>query len=86
MAEFLERQRILVLAPIGRDAQAAAQHLIDSNLQAVICTDVNDLHTKLREGAALALVTEEAFFGVEHRLWNDGSHLNLLGPTFHSLY
>src|SRR4029079_16523612 len=37
------------------------QHLIDSNLQAVICTDVNDLHTKLREGAALALVTEEAF-------------------------
>jgi signal transduction histidine kinase/CheY-like chemotaxis protein len=61
MAEFLERQRILVLAPIGRDAQAAAQHLIDSNLQAVICADVNDLHTKLCEGAALALVTEEAF-------------------------
>jgi signal transduction histidine kinase/CheY-like chemotaxis protein len=53
--------RVLVLAPIGRDAQAAAQHLAESKLESVVCDDVEDLLVKLGEGAALALVTEEAF-------------------------
>lgn len=54
-------QRVLVLAPIGRDAQAAAQHLADSKLDSVVCDDVEDLLVKLREGAAIAVVTEESF-------------------------
>lgn len=54
-------QRILVLAPIGRDAAAAVHHLAESNLTSVICADLADLNLKLREGAAAALVTEEAF-------------------------
>ena len=58
--EQLER-RVLVLAPIGRDAPAAAQHLAESDLESVVCGDVEDLLTKLDEGAAIALVTEEAF-------------------------
>ena len=53
--------RILVLTPIGRDAPAAAQNLAESNLPCVICLDLDDLNAKLREGAAAALVTEEAF-------------------------
>jgi signal transduction histidine kinase len=53
--------RVLVLAPIGRDAQAAAQHLAESNLDSVVCDDVDDLLAKLSEGAAISLVTEEAF-------------------------
>ena len=53
--------RILVLTPIGRDAPAAAQNLAESNLPCVICLDLDDLNGKLREGAAAALVTEEAF-------------------------
>jgi signal transduction histidine kinase/CheY-like chemotaxis protein len=53
--------RILVLAPIGRDAPAAAHNLTVSNLTCVICSDLDDLNAKLREGAAAALVTEEAF-------------------------
>ena len=52
--------RILVLTPIGRDAPAAAQNLAESNLPCVICLDLDDLNGKLREGAAAALVTEEA--------------------------
>ena len=56
------RERILVLAPIGRDAPAATQHLAESNLYCVVCVDLDDLHQKLREGAAVALVTEEAFY------------------------
>lgn len=55
------KERVLILAPIGRDAQAAAQHLAESELQAVICENVPDLHAKLCEGAALGVVTEEAF-------------------------
>jgi signal transduction histidine kinase/CheY-like chemotaxis protein len=53
--------RIIVLAPIGRDAPAAAHHLAESKLACVICADLEDFNTKLREGAAAALVTEEAF-------------------------
>jgi signal transduction histidine kinase len=54
-------QRVLVLAPIGRDAQAAAQHLAESKLDGTVCDDIEDLLVKLSEGAAIALVTEEAF-------------------------
>jgi signal transduction histidine kinase/CheY-like chemotaxis protein len=54
-------QRVLVLAPIGRDAPAAAHNLSESKLTCVICSDLDDLNAKLREGAAAALVTEEAF-------------------------
>src|SRR5689334_19146429 len=58
--EQLEK-RVLVLAPIGRDAQAATQHLADGKLASVVCDDVEDLLVKLREGASIALVTEESF-------------------------
>ena len=54
-------QRVLVLAPIGRDAPAAAHNLAESNLTCMICSDLDDLNAKLQEGAAAALVTEEAF-------------------------
>lgn len=57
-----KEHRVLVLAPIGRDAQAAGQHLRDSKLHSVVCQDLDDLLSNLREGAAVALVTEEAFF------------------------
>jgi hypothetical protein len=54
-------QRILVLAPIGRDAAAAAMHLAESQWDCAICANMDDLLAKLAEGAALALVAEEAF-------------------------
>jgi len=53
--------RVLVLAPIGRDAKAAVRQLADSRLCGVICSGPQDLHHKLKEGAASALVAEEAF-------------------------
>jgi len=55
------QRRVLVLAPIGRDAQAAALHLAESKIESVVCDDIADLLVELSEGAALALVTEEAF-------------------------
>jgi signal transduction histidine kinase/CheY-like chemotaxis protein len=54
--------RILLLAPVGRDAQAAAQHLSDTNLHSMICSDLDGLKEKLQEGAAAAVVTEEALY------------------------
>lgn len=56
-----QKERVLILAPIGRDAQAAAHHMAEGELHAVICADLTDLRSKLCEGAALAVVTEEAF-------------------------
>jgi signal transduction histidine kinase len=62
-------ERVLVLAPIGRDAQAAAQQLAESNFACLICSDIDDLLRKLGEGAAVALVAEEAFLrGGTHTL------------------
>ena len=43
-------QRILVLAPIGRDAPAAAHHLAESNLTCVICADLDDSEHKIAGG------------------------------------
>jgi signal transduction histidine kinase len=55
------KERVLVLAPIGRDAPAAAQNLTEARIQTVICPSIEDLLLKLDEGGAAALVTEEAF-------------------------
>jgi signal transduction histidine kinase len=55
------KDRVLILAPIGRDAQAASLNLANSQIECVICADVPDLSQKLCEGGAAALVSEEAF-------------------------
>jgi signal transduction histidine kinase/CheY-like chemotaxis protein len=60
-------QRVLILAPIGRDARAAAQLLEDRAIGCVICASVNDLDEKLKEGAAAALITEEALLDDTNR-------------------
>ena len=54
-------QRLLILAPIGRDARAAAQLLEAAGVACVICRDLEELCCKLIEGAGAALVAEEAF-------------------------
>ena len=54
-------QRVLVLAPIGRDAKAAALHLEENGIPCVVCSNLKDLVDRLNIGAAVAVVTEEAF-------------------------
>src|SRR5215216_1792916 len=63
MAEATEdvTQRVLVLAPIGRDAQAAAQQLAAAGLSCVVCSELKELCKELDHGAGAALVAEEAF-------------------------
>lgn len=54
-------ERILVLAPSGRDAQIAANILRDAKLIGHICEDFPTLRRDIADGAAAALVVEEAF-------------------------
>jgi signal transduction histidine kinase/CheY-like chemotaxis protein len=54
-------ERVLVLAPVGRDARAAAQQLTQAGLACVVCSDLKDLAARLDEGAGVALIAEEAF-------------------------
>jgi signal transduction histidine kinase/CheY-like chemotaxis protein len=60
-------ERILVLAPMGRDARAAAQQFAEAGLACEISSTLEDLSERLDQGAGLALIAEEAF----HRVSNE---------------
>ena len=55
--------RILVCAPIGRDAPACAQLLRRAGLYAQVCADVPALIGQARAGVLAVCITEEALFG-----------------------
>jgi signal transduction histidine kinase/ActR/RegA family two-component response regulator len=53
-------ERGLILAPLGRDADVAAQMLKEARIRSVICHSLADLVEGLTHGAGFAVVTEEA--------------------------
>ena len=53
-------ERVLILAPHGRDADVASQLLREDGRHTFTCTDVTHLCLELEKGAAFALITEEA--------------------------
>jgi PAS domain S-box-containing protein len=55
------RTRVLILAPTGRDSDAAADQLGAAGLAVVVCKDMLQLMQALKEGAGVAVVAEEAF-------------------------
>ena len=55
-------ERVLILAPRGRDARAAAHQLGEAGLDCVICAELGKLTEALHSGAGVALIAEEAFF------------------------
>ena len=61
------RERTLILATRGRDALVAKGILREADLVAEICADIAELVRELRRGAELAIITEEAFRGVDTR-------------------
>lgn len=61
------QDRVLILAPRGRDAQVALQLLNAQGRQAATCSSVHDLAQQLLEGAGAVLVAEEALHGVNLR-------------------
>ncbi|HEX3126146.1 MAG TPA: ATP-binding protein [Thermoanaerobaculia bacterium] len=53
-------ERVLVLAPTGRDALLACDLLSQAGLQSLACADENELCQGIEEGAAVAVLAEEA--------------------------
>ncbi len=51
--------RVLLLAPTGRDALLASRVLSEAGIGAHICTNLEDLQRGIREGAGAVLVTED---------------------------
>ncbi|CAH2802743.1 MAG: Sensory box sensor histidine kinase/response regulator (EC [uncultured Paraburkholderia sp.] len=56
-------QRVLILAPFGRDADVIAEVLNKDNRVCVICRDADALTEALDAGAGSALIAEEALAG-----------------------
>jgi len=68
-------QRVLVLAPRGRDAAIAADLLTRNAIEAVVCANTQELLASLRTGAGAVLVTEEALAAGDHdalAAWTSG--------------
>ena len=57
------RERTLILAPRGRDAVVAKRILHDAQLRCAICLDLVELLDEIKEGAEVAVVTEEELTG-----------------------
>jgi signal transduction histidine kinase len=53
-------ERVLVLAPRGRDAIVAKGLLTDARLRADVCRDLSALLDEIQKGADVAILTEEA--------------------------
>src|SRR5215472_3487696 len=52
--------RVLILAPIGRDAGLLAQTVESLNVETAIVSDANALVKELAQGAGASLITDEA--------------------------
>jgi signal transduction histidine kinase len=55
--------RVLILAPVGRDAELARGLLERERLTAEICSGVGDLLSRLQAGAGAAVIADEALHG-----------------------
>jgi signal transduction histidine kinase len=60
-----DEQRILLLAPTGKDAQLSRAILADSGFSAHICSSVEEICDELNHGAGTVILAEEAL-SVEH--------------------
>jgi signal transduction histidine kinase/CheY-like chemotaxis protein len=55
-------ERVLVVAPIGRDGPAAAARLGGAGLAAEVCQSLAELRAGLEAGAGVAVIAEEALY------------------------
>jgi signal transduction histidine kinase len=57
------RTQVLILAPVGRDAELACAVMEREQLTSEICSDVGNLISKLNAGAGTAVIADEALNG-----------------------
>jgi signal transduction histidine kinase/ActR/RegA family two-component response regulator len=53
-------RRVLIVAPLGRDAELMCEHLQAAGMDCTICKGLDDVCVQLADGAGALLVTEEA--------------------------
>jgi signal transduction histidine kinase len=53
-------ERVLILAPTGRDASLTGKYLAEASITVEPCAEMEELCAKLLEGAGAALISEEA--------------------------
>ena len=53
-------ERVLILAPTGRDASLTNRYLSEAGVQGVACSEIEELCKNLSQGAGAALISEEA--------------------------
>jgi len=58
-------ERVLILAPHGRDAQFADAMLREAGFLTGICGTMNDLQAAVARGAGCALLTEESLHSAD---------------------
>ena len=90
VGEAAFRSRVLILAPVGRDAVLTGSLLDRGGVKSVGCSDLRELQRNLVEGAGAAVITEEAVIGqditglvewVAHQpSWSDFPFIVLLEP------
>ena len=64
----MSEERVLVLAPLGRDGPLALRALKVAGLEAELCADPRELCQGVQAGAGAAVLTEEALLGAGHAL------------------
>jgi PAS domain S-box-containing protein len=84
------RSRVLILAPVGRDAVLTKTLLRRADIDTQICASLGEFQTCLTQGAGAALLTEEALAGQDLReligwiaqqpSWSDFPFILLLEP------
>jgi PAS domain S-box-containing protein len=90
MDEAAFRSRVLILAPVGRDAALTRSVLDSSGVESIICSDLHELQRGLDDGGGAAVITEEALTGREigglvdwvarQPSWSDFPFIVLLDP------
>src|SRR4051812_12306059 len=60
MSEGTREERVLVLAPVGRDGPLAAKAIEAEGLSATICPDMAAFCAEMQSGAAAGVLTENA--------------------------
>ena len=60
MTEVDLSRRVLIVAPIGRDAELMCTHLEQAGMPCQVCSDVPEACLELQRGAGALLLTEEA--------------------------
>ena len=54
------QERVLIIAPVGRDAQVMAELLGGHGFKAHICASLADCGAQIKSGAGVLVLTEEA--------------------------